>query len=71
MNEWPVLISNVIDACIHLNAKLVFFDNVYTIGGYNIKHITEESSISPSSKKGRIRAEVDKLILNVIETRFL
>ena len=68
LNVWPVLITNVIDACIHHNAKLVFFDNVYAIGGDNVKHITEESPISPSSKKGRIRAEVDKLILNAIES---
>lgn len=64
---WPPLIKNVIDACVEHNSKLVFFDNVYAIGGDNVKHITENSPISPTSKKGEVRAEVDKLILDNIE----
>jgi nucleoside-diphosphate-sugar epimerase len=31
---------------------MIFFDNVYAIGGDNVKHITEESLISLCSKKG-------------------
>lgn len=65
--KWPPLIKNVIDACIHHKAKLVFFDNVYAIGGDNVNHITENSPISPTSKKGEVRAAVDKLILDSIE----
>jgi nucleoside-diphosphate-sugar epimerase len=68
---WPPFIRNVIDGCILHNAKLVFFDNVYAIGRDNVKHITEESPISPCSKKGAIRAEVDMLILDAIEKRKL
>lgn len=49
--QWPTLMKNVIDACIENKAKLVFFDNVYMIGGDNVKHITEESPFSPTSKK--------------------
>jgi nucleoside-diphosphate-sugar epimerase len=64
---WPLLMKNVIDACLEHNAKLVFFDNVYAIGGDNVKHITENSPISPTSKKGEVRAEVDKLILDSVE----
>jgi nucleoside-diphosphate-sugar epimerase len=63
---WPALMKNVIDACEQYNCKLVFFDNVYAIGGDNVKHITEESPISPTSKKGEVRAEVDRLILDAI-----
>lgn len=68
---WPPLIKNVIDACREHNTKLVFFDNVYAIGGDNVKHITENSPISPTSKKGEVRAEVDKLILDSIDKRNL
>ncbi len=68
---WPPFIKNVIDACIQHNAKMVFFDNIYAIGGDNVKHITEESPISPCSKKGEVRAEVDKLILDAIEKKKL
>jgi len=64
---WPPLIRNVIDACLHHNAKLVFFDSVYAIGGDNVNHITENSPISPTSKKGEVRAQVDRLILDSIE----
>lgn len=64
---WSPLIKNVIDACLQHNTKLVFFDNVYAIGGNNVEHITENSPISPTSKKGEVRAEVDKLILAGIE----
>ena len=63
---WPPFIRNVVDACIKNNARLVFFDNVYAIGGDHVNHITEESPISPSSKKGRVRAEVDQIILDAI-----
>ncbi len=68
---WPDFMANVIDACLEYRAKLVFFDNVYAIGGDHVKHITEESPISPSSRKGEIRAKVDTLILDSIEQRGL
>jgi len=68
---WPPLIKNVIDACLHYKAKLVYFDNVYAIGGDHVNHITENSPISPTSKKGEVRAAVDKLILDSIEKRNL
>jgi nucleoside-diphosphate-sugar epimerase len=64
---WPPFIRNVIDACIQHHAKLVFFDNIYAIGGDNVNHITEESPISPCSKKGQVRAEVDQLVLDAIK----
>jgi len=63
---WPPLMQNVIDACIENNAKLVFFDNVYSVGGDYVKHITEESPISPTSKKGEIRAQVDLMLLDTM-----
>lgn len=69
--QWPTLMKNVIDACIENKAKLVFFDNVYMIGGDNVKHITEESPFSPTSKKGEIRVELNRMILDAIKTRQL
>jgi len=64
---WPVLIKNVVAACIEHKTKLVFFDNIYAIGGDNVKHITEKSPISPNSKKGEVRAFVDKHIIDNID----
>jgi nucleoside-diphosphate-sugar epimerase len=66
-NLWPPFIKNVIEACMLYNSKLVFFDNVYAIGGNNVNHITEDSPINPTSGKGEVRAEVDRLILKSIE----
>ena len=65
--HWMPFMKSVVEACIKHQSKLVFFDNVYAIGGDNVNHITEESPISPTSKKGKIRAEVDKFILKNIE----
>jgi nucleoside-diphosphate-sugar epimerase len=68
---WVPFMKNVVDACLQHNTKLVFFDNVYAIGGDNVKHITETSPISPTSKKGIVRAEVDALILEAMAKRNL
>jgi len=65
---WPPLMQNVIDACIATKAKLVFFDNVYAIGGDFVNHITEESPISPTSKKGEIRAQIDLMLLDLMNS---
>jgi nucleoside-diphosphate-sugar epimerase len=69
--QWPALMQNVIDACVENKSKLVFFDNVYMIGGDNVKHITEESPFSPTSKKGEIRMALDKMILHATKERGL
>ena len=68
---WIPFIQNVIAACLQHNSKLVFLDNVYAIGGDNVNHINENSPISPTSKKGEIRAEVDRLILESISHKHL
>ena len=65
---WPPLMQNVIDACIANKSKLVFFDNVYAVGGDFVRHITEESPISPTSKKGEIRAQVDLMLLEYMNS---
>lgn len=64
---WPPLMHNVIDACVEHRAKLVFFDNVYAIGGDRVKHMTETSALSPTSKKGEVRARLDQLIMDKID----
>ena len=65
---WPPLMQNVIDACIEYNAKLVFFDNVYSVGGDFVDHITEESPVYPTSKKGEIRAQIDLMLLDQMKS---
>ncbi len=65
---WPPLMQNVMDACIENGSKLVFFDNVYSVGGDFVKHITEESPVTPTSKKGEIRAQIDLMLLEAMKT---
>lgn len=64
---WVPFMQNVVEACREHQAKLVFFDNVYAIGGDNVNHITEQSPFSPTSRKGKIRVQVDRIILDSVE----
>ena len=57
--QWPVIMRNVVDACIAHKAKLVFFDNVYSYGKVD-GIMTEETPYNPCSKKGTVRLESDK-----------
>lgn len=67
-NLWPKFMKDVVDVCETNGTKLVFFDNVYALGKNSIDNITEETPINPCSEKGKVRAEVDKLIINRIES---
>lgn len=65
--QWPVIMRNVIEACKAHNTKLVFFDNIYMIDIGNIGHITEEAPVNPPSKKGKVRADIDRMILDEVK----
>ena len=64
--DWPIIMKNVIDACKRNNSKFVFFDNVYSYGKVD-GWMTEESPIKPDSEKGKVRADLTKMIINEIE----
>ncbi len=64
--HWPSLMKNVIDACKKYKSKLVFFDNVYSYGKVD-GWMTEETPLNPVSEKGKVRAELNKMILNEIQ----
>lgn len=59
--EWPVIMSNVIDACKRAKAKLIFFDDVYMYGRVD-GEMLETTPYHPSSEKGKVRAEVAQLL---------
>jgi len=63
--QWPVVMQNVINACVKEKAKLVFFDNVYMYGKVKGK-MTEETPYNPCSKKGEIRAKVASMLQDAI-----
>jgi len=64
--QWPPLMKNVIEACKKSNSKLVFFDNVYSYGRVN-GWMTEETPIKPDSEKGKVRAELNEMIMNEVK----
>ena len=64
--QWPKLMKNVLDACKMNNSKLLFFDNIYAYGKVD-GWITEDSPIKPDSEKGKVRAELHKMIMSEVE----
>ncbi len=64
--EWPLIMRNVLDACIELNIPIIFFDNVYMYGRVQGK-MTEETPFKPVSKKGEVRAEIASMFLAEIK----
>ena len=69
--QWPIIIQNVINACIAHNCKLVFFDNVYMYDKTAIPYMTENSPVNPPSQKGRVRAALVKMINEAIANKGL
>ena len=61
--QWPRIMRNAIDACKMVNAKLIFFDNVYMYGKVS-GTMTEETPFNPNSKKGTVRAAIATMLLN-------
>ena len=65
--QWPVVMKNVIDACQKHQAKLVFLDNVYLYAPDEMNNMTENSRVDPASKKGKVRAELIRMLLAEID----
>jgi nucleoside-diphosphate-sugar epimerase len=65
--KWPTLMRATIDACIKHNTRLVFFDNVYMYDINAIPHMTEDSAINPPSKKGAVRMQIARMIMDEVK----
>lgn len=65
--SWPKLMRNVVEACKEYSCRLVFFDNVYMYDRDKLNGMTEETPVNPSSNKGRIRADVIRIIMDEVE----
>jgi len=68
--QWPVIMQNVINACIKYDSKLVFFDNVYMYGR-KCAHMTENTPFNPCSEKGEIRAQIAQMLIDEYEKKNL
>lgn len=64
--EFPLIMSNVIEACKKYQAKLVFFDNAYMYGPSS-QVLTEKTPFNPQGTKEKARAETAQLLLNEID----
>lgn len=69
--DWPKIMGNVIDACVIHGSRLVFFDNIYLYNGDNLNQIFESHAIGPSSKKGKVRERLIKMIWEAAANRGL
>lgn len=66
-DRWPKLMRATIDACIKHNARLVFFDNVYMYDIKDIPHMTEDSALNPPSRKGQVRNEIARMLMDEVK----
>ncbi len=67
-DKWPKLMRATVDACIKHRARLVFFDNVYMYDINAIHHMTEESPINPPARKGVVRRQLVKIIMDDVKS---
>ena len=65
--KWPPFMQSVILSCKKYNSKLVFFDNIYMYDQNHLDGMTEETPINPPSKKGKVRAQLVKMIMDEVE----
>lgn len=59
---WPLVMQNTINACKLHGSKLVFIDNIYMYDPNKLSFMTEDTPINPSSKKGKVREQIARMI---------
>jgi len=65
--KWPLIMHNVIRACKIERARLVYLDNIYMYG-HAEGIITEDMPYTYSGRKGRVKANIAKMLLKQMET---
>nr|WP_158118423.1 NAD-dependent epimerase/dehydratase family protein [Vibrio cidicii] len=65
VEQFPLMMRNVIDACAMHNAKLVYFDNTYMYPQTN-ELLTEEIRFEPYGEKGRVRGLLAQMLLDAM-----
>jgi nucleoside-diphosphate-sugar epimerase len=61
--QWPQIMSNVINVAKQTGARLIFFDNVYMYGLVN-GPMTETTPYNPCSAKGEVRAKIATTLMD-------
>ena len=70
-HSWPLIMENVIRACLKHGSKLVFFDNIYLYEGTHLDPITEDTKVHPLTKKGKVRAKICRMLWEAVEKQGL
>jgi len=70
VEQWPVIMKNVIDACAAHGARLVFFDNTYMYPQTDEPQ-TEDTAFRPYGEKGRVRAAIAAELLEAMDRKRL
>jgi nucleoside-diphosphate-sugar epimerase len=65
--QWPKFMKNLINSCSRNDSKIVFIDNVYMYDPKYLSNMTEETPINPISEKGKVRAEVVRMLMDAVE----
>lgn len=63
VEQFPIMMKNVIEACQKHQCKLVFFDNTYMYDKTTV-HQTEESPFAPVGQKSTVRAQIASMLLS-------
>jgi nucleoside-diphosphate-sugar epimerase len=64
--RWPLIMNNVIAACIEKQARLIFFDDVYMYGRVD-GPMAEDTPYKPCSRKGELRAQIAGHLISEVE----
>jgi len=64
---WPKFMRNLIETCSKHKSKIVFVDNVYMYDPKYLSDMTEETPTNPISEKGKVRAEVARMLMDAVE----
>lgn len=61
--DWPVIMRNVMNACMDQDIKLVFVDNIYMYHHKFLENMNERTPTMPLSRKGKVRHRISKMLL--------
>lgn len=70
VSQYPIIMRNVLAACIKYDVKLVYFDNTYMYP-QNSEPLTEDTEFAPVGTKGKVRADITNMFLAEIENKSL
>ena len=65
--QFPLILSHVIDACKINGVKLVFFDNTYMYP-QDDRILTEQTPFEPFGRKGKVRKAMTEMVLKEMQT---